>query len=89
MIFKFVLQIYGNKQLVTDLENINNEIEFQRIQTVFVILIIMTVINGFSILALGELNRFHLMLRMQGMTTLDYLKKMDKVSKQSKVTVKI
>ena len=89
LIFKFVLQVYGNKQLVTDLENIQDEIEYQRIQTAFVILIIMTVINGVSILALGELNRFHLMLRMQGMTTLDYLKKMDKVSKQSKVTVKI
>ena len=89
LIFKFVLQVYGNKQLVTDLENIQDEIEYQRIKTAFVILIIMTVINGVSILALGELNRFHFMLRMQGMTTLDYLKKMDKVSKQSKVTVKI
>ena len=49
----------------------------------------MTVINAGSIIALGELNRFHLMLRIKGMTTLDYLKKTNKVNKQSKVKVKI
>lgn len=79
----------GNKQLVTDLNKIEDSYEYKRKQTAVVFLMIMTVINGISILALGELNRFHLILRMQGMTTLDYLKKTDKVSKQSKVTVKI
>jgi hypothetical protein len=67
---------------------VEDEIQKQSVAA-HIFLIGMTIINGFSILALGELNRFHLMLKFQGITTLDYLKKMEKVNKQSKINVKI
>ena len=52
-------------------------------------LFLITIINAICVIALGELNRFHAVLRVKGLTTLDYLKKTDKVNKKSKINVKI
>jgi hypothetical protein len=49
----------------------------------------MTLINSGTLIGVSELLRFHILLGFKGITTLEYLKNADKVSKNSKVNVKI
>jgi hypothetical protein len=50
---------------------------------------VISVINAVTLLAVSELLRFHILLNFQGLTTLDYLKMQNKVSKESRVNVRI
>lgn len=67
------------------LELVNNE---DLTTTKFVLLIAAAVSNIIACIPLSELIRFHIQIIYQGISTLDYLRQNDEVSKVSKVNVR-